>query len=88
MSDRPGITQELRVLLGCFSGVTDFERKKFGELCDVIDSIHAALEVENERLREQANRPTQDVDEWQSIVCSAIDVSVAVAQMALAGERP
>lgn len=31
---------------------------EFNDLCDAIDSIHAALEAENERLREQADKQT------------------------------
>ena len=59
MSEYVPITTDLRLLVGCFTTkLTDFERDKFNQLCDVLDSIHAALGAENERLREQADKQT------------------------------
>lgn len=59
MSEYIPITTDLRLLVGCFTTkLTDFERDKFNQLCDVLDSIHANLERENERLREQADKHT------------------------------
>lgn len=53
MSEYIPITTDLRLLIGCFTTkLTDFERDKFNQLCDALDSIHANLERENERLRE------------------------------------
>ena len=59
MSDRPGITSELRAAFAYEMATGSMARTsasidagKLMDLCDVIDSVHAALEAENERLRQ------------------------------------
>ena len=59
MSDHAPITTDLRRAVRRFSMSTDLsiehvelEAGRFDELCDAIDAVHAALEDENERLRE------------------------------------
>lgn len=57
MSDRPGITQKLRDSMkrhDNFDGTSTvvLGEAGFDNLCDQIDAIHAALEAENERLRQ------------------------------------
>lgn len=56
MSEYTPITADMRLLLGCFTKLTDFERDKFTQLCDTIDSIHAQLERENESLKAELDR--------------------------------
>ena len=56
MSEYTPITTDMRMLMGCFTGFTEFERDKFERLCDAIDAIHANLERENESLRRELDR--------------------------------
>lgn len=75
------ITTEMRLSLGFFNGLTDFERDKFTQLCDAIDAVHAHLEQNyadaisalDLALREQEStlihhRP----DTWESIIYDAM----------------
>ena len=66
MSEYTSITTDMRMLMGCFTGFTEFERDKFERLCDAIDAIHANLERENESLRRELDRVMgeQDHDGW------------------------
>ena len=56
MSEYTPITTDIRLLLGCFTKLTDFERDKFTQLCDAIDAVHAQLERENAALKAELDR--------------------------------
>ena len=63
MSEYTSITTDMRMLMGCFTGFTEFEQDKFERLCDAIDAIHANLERENESLRRELDRVMGEQDE-------------------------
>lgn len=77
MSEYTPITTDLRLLIGCFTTkLTDFERDKFNQLCDVLDSIHAALEAENNDLKVKyvnANRKSIDLEAKCERLCEQHD---------------
>lgn len=65
MSDRPRITQKLRDSMKRHDNFDGTSRVVLGEagfdnLCDAIDSIHAALEAGNENLAAELDRVTMD----------------------------
>lgn len=81
MSEYIPITTDMRLLMGCFTGFTDFEKGKFTQMCDAIDSVHAALEAECERLREQ------DHDGWVELPKDADGVPIHIGDVLERRER-
>ena len=82
MSDHAPITTDLRRAARRFSKFTDLsiehvelEAGRFDELCDAIDAVHAALEDENDRLRED-----------RSIGSATITITPTLDWMAMATE--
>lgn len=81
MSEYTPITTDMRLLLGCFTGLTDFERGKFTQLCDAIDAVHAQLERENESLKAELDRvlgEQENRDGWVELPKDADGVPIRV----------
>jgi len=81
MSEYTSITTDMRMLMGCFTGFTEFERDKFERLCDAIDAIHANLERENESLRRELDRVVGEHDGWVELPKDADGVPIRVGDV-------